>query len=311
MINLSASSPGNLSQAITNIPMDSEVLNVPLKVTYIITIIFNSITCPITVALNLLAIMAVKRRPRLQSYSNILLAYLAITDALTGLLVQPTYIIWRTIQILGGINTDTIYNLQNSFLVTVTLSSALHLMLVTCERLIAIKYTFLYPYLVTTLNIKVAVTVFWFLSLFCTILRRPFVDQLLNDGMGKKIGNVIIFIVMISCIAFIVTSYTILYKETAHQQKRIKTQQILQEEVERFFKEKKALKTTIYVVGAVLLCFSPGAVLTILDIPYSASWIITIAMLNSLLNPLVYCWRQKEMRQFVFQISSPAVAAVH
>jgi len=310
MTNLSAPSPGNISQAITNVTMDGEVLSVPLKVTYIITIIFNSITCPVTVALNLLVTMAVKRRPRLQSYANILLACLAVTDALTGLLVQPTYIIWKILQKLGGINTEIIYNLHILFLVAVTLSSALHLMLVTCERLMAIKYTFVYPYLVTTINIKVAVTVFWVLSLCCTIIRRPFVKQLFNDAMGEKIGNVIIIIIMISCIVFIVTSYAILYKETAHQQNRIKTQQLLQEEVERFFKEKKALKTTIYVVGAVLLCFSPGAVSTIFDIPYSASWIITIVMLNSLLNPLVYCWRQREMRRFVFQISSRAVAAI-
>ena len=134
--------------------------------------------------------------------------------------------------------------------------------------------------------------------------------------MGEKIGNVIIFIVIISCIVFIMMSYAILYKETSYQQNKIKTQRLLQEEVEKFLKEKKALKTTVYVIGAVLLCFSPGAVLTILsyigelNIPYSAPWIITIVMLNSLLNPLVYCWRQREMRQFVFQLSSPAVAPV-
>ena len=296
--------------------MDGEALNVPLKVTYIITIIFNSISCPFTVALNVLVIMAVKRRPRLQSYANILLACLAVTDALTGLLVQPTYIIWRISQLLGGINTEIIHNLHILFLVTVTLSSALHLMLVTCERLIAIKYTFVYPYLVTTLNIKVAVTVFWVLALCCTILRRPSVNQLFNDGMGEKIGNVIIIIVFISCIVFMVMSYAILYKETVNQKNKIKTQQMHQEEVENFLKERKALKTTVYVIGAVLLCFSPGAVLTILpyirelNIPYSAPWIITIVMLNSLLNPLVYCWRQKEMRQFVFQLSSVAVAPV-
>ena len=316
MTNLSASNLTNISQATRNITMDGEALNVALKVTYIITIIFNSIMCPLTVALNVLVIMAVKRRPRLQSYSNILLACLAVTDAFTGLLVQPTFIIWGISRLLGGINTDMIHNLHILFLVAVTLSSALHLMLVTCERLIAIKYTFVYPYLVTTRNIKVAVTVFWVLALCCTILRRTSVNQLFNDGMGKKIGNVIIFIVIISCIVYIVMSYGILYQQTAHTQNKIKTQQILQEEVERFLKEKKAVKTTAYVICAVLLCFSPGAVITILsyirelNIPYSAPWIITIAMLNSLLNPLVYCWRQKEMRQFVFQLSSAAVAPV-
>ena len=88
--------------------MDGEALNVALKVTYIITIIFNSIMCPLTVALNVLVIMAVKRRPRLQSYTNILLACLEVTDALTGLLVQPTYIILRILRLLVGINTDIV-----------------------------------------------------------------------------------------------------------------------------------------------------------------------------------------------------------
>ena len=316
MTNPSASNLTNISQATTNITMSGEAFDAPLKVSYIITIIFNSISCHFTVALNVLVIMAVKRRPRLQSYSNILLACLAVTDALTGLLVQPTYIIWRTFQILGGINTDIIHNLHILFLVGVTLSSALHLMLVTCERLIAIKYTFVYPYLVTALNTKVAVTVIWVLALCCTVLRWPSVNQLFNDGMGEKIGNVMMFTVIISCIVFIVLSYAILYKETAYQKYKIKTQQLLQEEVERFLKEKKALKTTVYVIGAVLLCFSPGAVVTILsyigelNIPYSAPWIMTFGMLNSLLNPLVYCWRQKEMRQFVFQLSTAAVAPV-
>jgi len=302
----------------TNITEDGEALDVPLKVTYITTAIFNSITCPFTVVLNMLVIMAVKRRPRLQSYANILLACLAATDALTGLFVQPTFIILRIFHLLGGINTDTIYLLHVLFLVAVTLSSALHLMLVTCERLIAIKFTFVYPYLVTTQNIKVTVTAFWVLALCCTILRRAFV---IFHGdwakMGEKIGDAILFIVLISCIVFIMMSYAILYHETVRQQNKIKAQQLSQEEIERFVNERKALNTTVYVVGAVLLCFSPGAVLTILysirelNISYLVPWISTIVMFNSLLNPLIYCWRQKEMRQFVFKISSPAVATVN
>ena len=302
----------------TNITEDGEALDVPLKVSYITTAIFNSITCPFTVILNVLVIMAVKRRPRLQSYANILLAFLAVTDASTGLFVQPTFIILRIFHLLGRINTDTIYLLHVLFLVAVTLSSALHLMLVTCERLIAIKYTFVYPDLVTTQNIKMTVTAFWVLALCCSILRRAFV---ICHGdwakMGEKIGDAILFIVLISCIVFIMMSYAILYHETVRQENKIKAQQLSQEEIARFVNERKALNTTVYVVGAVLLCFSPGAVLTILysirelNISYFVPWISTIVMFNSLLNPLIYCWRQKEMRQFVFQISSPVVAAVN
>ena len=152
--------------------MDGETRNVPLEVSYIITIIFNSITCPFTVLLNALVIMAVKRRPRLQSYNNILLACLAVTDALTGLLVQPSFVSWKIFQLIGETKdkVDTIRVLHVSLILTVSISSALHLMLVTLERLIAIKYTLHYTSFVKTRNVRVVVIVFWILALCCAVL---------------------------------------------------------------------------------------------------------------------------------------------
>jgi len=98
----------------------------------------------------------------------------------------------------------------------------------------------------------------------------------------------------------------------------IKTQQLPQEEVERFTKENKAFKTSVLVVAAVMLCFIPAILSMIL---FSAGmmkrgsasynnympWVRTITMLNSLLNPLIYCWRQDEMRKFVFKTSTQVV----
>ena len=317
MTNLSVSNLTNISQAIASVAMDDEALDVPLKISYIITVILNSISCPFTVALNVLVIMGVKRRPRLQSCANILLACLAVTDALTGVFVQPTFIIRRIFQLLGEINTDIVRTLHIFFLTVVTFSSALHLMLVTCERLIAIKYTMAYPHLVTTQNIKVAVTSSWVLALFFSVLRWPLSDLLFNESVAEKLRKMIVFIVLTFCVVFMTTSYAILYKEAARQKNKLKAQQLPQEDVERFVKERKALKTTVYVVGAVLLCLSPGALSKFVFITaeqnstYLAPWFRTTAMLNSLLNPLIYCWRQKEIRQFVCRISSPAVEVVN
>ena len=50
---------------------------------------------------------------------------------------------------------------DKSSLRTLSVCSCLYLMLVTCDRLIAIKFTMRYPYLVTKRNIKVAVIVIW------------------------------------------------------------------------------------------------------------------------------------------------------
>jgi len=85
--------------------------------------------------------------------------------------------------------------------------------------------------------------------------------------------------------------------------------------VERFAKESKALKTTVLVVCSVAICYLPmffvfaraPFVKEMPGIVYWPAMIRTLAMLNSLLNPLIYCWRQKEMRKFVFRIRNQAV----
>ena len=130
---------------------------------------------------------------------------------------------------------------------------------------------------------------------------------------------------MALCAIFIATAYIILYRETIRHQKMTKTHQLPQEEVERFVKGNEALKTTVFVVGAVLLCFLPmmlqqavmvfirnktlvvdNQVMDILN-----PWVRTFGILNSLLNPLIYCLRQKKMRKFVFRLPSQVVQPIN
>ena len=76
---------GNIWQPLTNITMDGDTKDVLVQVGHILTTIFNSIMCSFTDALNVLVIMAVKRRSRLQSYNSTLLACLAVADELSWL----------------------------------------------------------------------------------------------------------------------------------------------------------------------------------------------------------------------------------
>ena len=190
-------------------------------------------------------------------------------------------------------------------------------MLVTLERLIAIKFTLHYPYIVTKRNIKIAVVSTWVFTLASEVIR--FMIQL----FARKMQNVLVSVTLIACVLFIIASYIILYRETLQHQKMMKARQLPQEEVERFAKESKALKTTVFVVGAVMLSFLPMALLLFLIVtklsknmnaqvlgvlnPISR----TFAMLNSLLNPLIYCLRQKNMRKFIFRLPSQRVHPVH
>ena len=174
-------------------------------------------------------------------------------------------------------------------------------MLVTCERLIAIKVTMHYHYFVTNRNIRASVTACWIFSIFVGVSKL---------ASQRIIGNAFLALVLNSCILFVSFSYAMLYRETLRHKQRMKTQQLPREEVERFVRESKALKTTVYVVGAVVLCFLPKAS----DLVFKASgivyyetrsvmpWLRMCDMLTSLLNPLIFCWRQQEMRRFVFRI---------
>ena len=79
MISLSNSNFTNTTEKLSKVTTErNNALNVAVEVSYIFTIIINSITCPFTVLLNVLVIMAVKKRPRLQTNANILLACLAV-----------------------------------------------------------------------------------------------------------------------------------------------------------------------------------------------------------------------------------------
>lgn len=295
----------------TKITTEDDTSIVPLEVSFI-SIIINFISCPFTVLLNVLVIVAVKRRPRLQSNANILLACLAVTDALAGLTVQPSFIAWKSCRLLHSSYTNEIRAFHSRSIRFLCLCSVLHLTLVTCERLIAIKFTMRYCSLVTKKTIKAAVISVW---VFATVAEN--ISDIFTI-FTSTMRNILFCVTVIFCIHFIALAYFILYRETCRHRKMIKTHQRPKEDVQRFAKESKAFKTTVFVVASAMLSFIPMAVtllmkMTVLRKGTTDSQMVlivsilsplvrTCGMLNSLLNPLVYCLRQREMRKFVLKV---------
>ncbi|XP_027051902.1 sphingosine 1-phosphate receptor 2-like [Pocillopora damicornis] len=285
-----------------------DTADVPPVAGAIIIIIINTITFPCTVVLNALVIKAVKTTPRLRTNSNILLACLAVTDALTGLLGQPLFVLWKIFLLVGLSDSKIVENCNYAIVVITLTASFFHLMFVTFERLIAIKFTMQYSNIITDNSMKRAVLVAWIISFIFGVF-----DVIEWDLVLRSLSGVL----TASCIIFLSVAYFIMYRETRRHQEKIKTQQMPQEEVERFTKENKALKTTLYVVGAVFVCLLPLCFCLIIiatglseSCPIDLSLMQTCAMLNSFVNPLIYCWRQKEMRQVIFEIR-PAVVHIH
>ena len=71
----------------------------------IFLIIVNILTCPAAVVLNMFVVAAVKMKRRLREQeSNIVLATLAFTDFITGLIIQPIFIVILMTTLLGNLD---------------------------------------------------------------------------------------------------------------------------------------------------------------------------------------------------------------
>ena len=189
-----------------------------------------------------MVISVVKRRRRLQAKSDILLDCLEATDAFTSLITRSAFILWKTFKLTGVLigNSNPPRVIHSSVIRVLSVCSCLHLMLVTGERLVAIKFTMHHPYITTRENIKAAVISYWIVCLASEVFK--FFE------LTDIISFISITVVLSSCIVFVASAFPVLYLETRRHLKRTKTQQMSQGEAERFLKDNKALKTTVCAV---------------------------------------------------------------
>lgn len=93
-----------------------------------------------------------------------------MTDASNGLLGHISYILWTMFLLLSlSYSAGTLENFFSSSLAVLTTAPCLHLMLVTFERLMAIKFTMQYSNFIAGRNLKTAVIVVWIISFLCGI----------------------------------------------------------------------------------------------------------------------------------------------
>ena len=164
------------------------------KIAFALTaIILNILSFPVTIVMNVLVIMAVKTRPRLQSKYNILLACLAGTDLLVGAVSQPSYIVGQIFVIKGiSLSEYCRYHKLANFLVSSPFFvSVFHLTLISIERFVAMKYTFRYMTVMTGLRLKIAVVSSWVFAFCPAILQSLSKEERLR--FITHVASIIVF----------------------------------------------------------------------------------------------------------------------
>ena len=196
MANISSANSTNVTNVTSR---EDDTADVPSAVGFIIIIIINTISCPFTVLLNLLVLKAVKSTPRLRTNSNILLACLAVTDALTGLLGQRLFFLWKIFLFFGLSDSGTVEGCYTTTVIVIITASYFHLILVTLERLVAVK------------KMKRAVLVAWILAFISGFFR------VLKISLVVRSFSVLL---TLSCILFLAFAYFIMYQRNTYSTRK-------------------------------------------------------------------------------------------
>ena len=270
------------------------------------------ITALLTILLNALVIFAVATRRRLRNNSTILLASLAGADLLTGLVVLPFAFALDLRRLLGF---DLFCSLEKAFTVTatVTCASISHLVMISVDRYIAIKYPLRYQEIVTETRILISIVLAWGFTLLVTIneLVLALIDSDSVYSIYSHVNTIIQIAIGTLSIVVISLSYGYIYSETRRQVKRLKAEQLPQEEVQRIKNDRTASTTLAIILIALVATYLPTIVLTALSSSIAApprficiiwSWVGGTCVLGPLCNPIIYCWRMKNLRRAFLDI---------
>ena len=283
------------------------------------------IISPPAVLLNALIIIAVKRRRELKRTSNILLSSLAVTDLLVGSLCVPLSAVVGLLvsyQVLTDYYICVLDFVALSSSVILTICSIFHLTMMAWERYVAIRKWIDYKVMVTQSLMKKLAIIAW-VSALVTVAPPHFITAfagMMRDSerlLALKIFLIVVSILVMFALGLIVYFYVMVYLRV----RKRKLSQIRQvSELVNAKHERRVAMTTALVTIAVILSFFPRILSGILQGIYpvfrqrlAMRVEDTFLYLNSVANPLIYCYRDRPFRNAVLEflrIRKPKVEPV-
>ena len=271
---------------------------------YIANCFLNAFLCYTTIMLNIITMLAIRKTSSLPTPLKILLLSLAVSDLGVGLVVQPLYITRLLIQSTSNtVNSAVDKSTSLAFLILANFLSFASFFCVTAlsiDRFLAVRLHLRYKELVTRKRVVAEVILTWIFSAFLSLMR-------LMD-LKKKERFVVYAATDILCLVTTALLYFKLYLVVKHHANQIQALQVPQagqsEQTSNVLRLRKSALGTFYVFLVFLVCYLPQVchyLFTAVHGSNNAGKIIsryafTVVLLNSSLNPLIYCWKMRHIR---------------
>ena len=259
---------------------------------------------------NVLILVALRNVSSIHPPTKLLFRCLAVTDLCVGLICQPLYVYW----IIGGVIRELWYVYRAFYVVLLTVSP-LTSAAISVDRLLALLLGLRYRHVVTLCRVRVLIACVWFIavsnaSLDCVawILFKFNVI----DAAWWTFLTFIIFSIIISLFSYIKIFLTLRHQQAQVQGHVQPEQSSRVRSVLNIARYKKTVYSVAWIQFAMLACYGPNIVMLFLwrfgNIDYSTekmvAFVVSVCLffLNSSLNPVLYCWRIKDVRQEVKNI---------
>jgi len=227
---------------------------------------------------------------------------LAVTDLCVGLTAQPLLVSY----LMSPENSKRCYYLRILFYTIggyFSAVSCLTLAVISIDRLLALLFGVRYRQVVTLRRVRLIVGLCWFC---CGSVVVVFI-------YSEHVAQTFTSLILLLCVAASSFCYTKIYLTLRHQQNQVEvfvqrgrtTKGGTPLNIARY---KKTVSSALWVQMTFVACYLPFAIavtifaITGLSTPsFDFAWDVSLSflLLNSSLNPFLYCWKMKEVRQAV------------
>ena len=268
----------------------------------IVNCVFNAFLIVSAIIFNNVTIQALRKTSSLPKPLKTLLLNLAVLDLGVGLLVQP-FFFGLLVKWLQRDNSCTTGGTCTTFLVISCIFSSasfLGVMALSTDRFLAVHLHLRYQELMTHKPAVAVVISIWVFSAFVSLL-----------FVYANISNVVISVIGVVCLLITAMLYFKIYLTVRRHRNQIQAlhvQQVAQNgKTTNATRLKKTAVGVFYVYLVFWLCYVPQfcgfALFVITGISTGLKAFVitstTLLLLNSSLNPVVYCWKMRHIRRAV------------
>ena len=278
----------------------------PLYSSYIVNCVFNAFSAYTAIMLNILTIHAIRKTSSLPKPLKTLLLSLAVSDLGVGFLVQPLYIESmlnpsHSVYSMGGpLNIIAFTHVYASFFGVVVIS---------IDRFLAIYLHLRYQELVTHKRVVAVMISIWVFSAFLSSICLWRVEIVRHI---KIIVEGLCFL----CTATVYCKIYFTVRRHINQIQVLQIQEAQNSQMESAVRQKKSAISMFYVYLVFLVCHLPEYFAFIAFSLYSAPtahlnnvsskhiglYLWSLKLLNSSLNPVIYCWKMRNIRNAILGI---------